>query len=440
VLLVLSLLVGDTVSVSLSDLAVAVLTGLLALEHLAVSDDTVALALRDVVALLGLLASSGRPGEVVTADLHVVVGELAELVIVHTEELSLLRCAEVKTRDVVDAVGDQSADDERVGSARDDVGDLLVQRREVAAEETTARRRDLRAATETDDVVGAEEGVEKKTPHASDTVLSEHIHRVIDLDPVLDLSGEVGNNASGDAEDDGSPGSEETGGRGGSDKARNETGAPTDHRPLARQAPIKENPSHGTEDTSKVGVPAGHRSAEVGAERRAAVECEPAEPQEDSAESDERHVVRAEVEHHLLLATSEDHGVGERRHARNDLDGSATGVVKNTPAEGPTTRSPHPAGDRAVDECSPDEDEDEERHEATALSDGTCDNGGSDGAELHLVESEEKVGDECRARTGDGESVHETEFPEVADEAVGRSLAERERVSPEVPLEADNRV
>lgn len=148
----------------------------------------------------------------------------------------------------------------------------------------------------------------------------------------------------------------------------------------------------------------------------------------------------AEVEHHLLLTTSEDHGVGERRHTGNDFDGSATSVVEDTPAEGPTARSPYPTSDGAVDEGGPDECEDEERHEAATLCDSACDNGGGDGAELHLVEGEEKVGDERRAGTGYGESVHETKFPEVADEAVCRGLAECEGVSPEVPLEADNRV
>lgn len=443
VLFVLSLLVSDTVPVSLRDLgvaAVAALTGLLALEHLAVADNAVALALGNVVAILGLLASGGCPGEVITANLHVVVGELAELVVVHTEKLSLLRSAEVKTRNKVYAVRNQGTHDKCVGGARNDVSNLLVDRSEVASKETTEVRCDLSVATKTNNVVGTEEGVEKQADHSSDAVLSEHIHRVIDPDPVLDLSREVGNNAGDDAEDNRAPRSDETRSRSGGDETRNEAGAPADHRPLARQAPIKEDPGHGAEDTSEVGVPAGHRSAEVSTEGRATVECEPAEPEEDSAEGDERDVVRAEVEHHLLLAASENHGVGERRHTRDNLDGSTTGVVEDTPAEGPTARSPHPASDGAVDERGPDEGENEERHEAAALSDGTCDNGGGNGAELHLVESEEKVGDECRAGTGYGESVHETKFPEVADEAVCRGLAECERVSPEVPLEADDRV
>jgi hypothetical protein len=296
------------------------------------------------------------------------------------------------------------------------------------------------ASTETEDVVGAKEGVEKQADHSGDAVLSEHIHGIIDLDPVLDLGRKVGNDASDDAEDDRSPRSDEARSRGGGNETRNETRAPADHRPLARKTPIKNNPGHGAENTSEVGVPAGHRSAKVSTEGRATVECEPAEPQEDGAEGDERDVVGTEVEHHLLLATSENHGVGERRHTRSNLDGSATGVVEDTPAEGPAARSPHPTGDRAVDKGGPDEDENEERHEAAALSDGACDNCGRDGAELHLVESEEEVGNKCRAWTGRGESVHETEFSEVANESVRRSVAESERVSPEVPLEADDRV
>lgn len=271
-------------------------------------------------------------------------------------------------------------------------------------------------------------------------MLSEHIHRVINFNPVLDLGRKVGNDAGDNTEYNGSPRSDEARGGSGGDKARNETRAPADHRPLARKAPIKKNPGHGAEHTSEVGVPAGHGSTKVGTEGRTTVESEPAEPQEDSAKGDERNVVRAEVEHHLLLATAENHRVGKRRHTRNDLDGSAAGVVENAPAEGPTARSPNPTCDRAVDECGPDEGEDEERHEAATLSDSACNNGGGDGAELHLVEGEEKVGDECRAGTGHSESVHETEFPEVADEAVCRGLAECERVSPEVPLEADDRV
>ena len=53
------------------------------------------LALGYRVLAVDWLALGGCPGEVVTADLDVIVGEFTELVVVHTEELSLLRCAKL---------------------------------------------------------------------------------------------------------------------------------------------------------------------------------------------------------------------------------------------------------------------------------------------------------------------------------------------------------
>jgi hypothetical protein len=134
------------------------------------------------------------------------------------------------------------------------------------------------------------------------------------------------------------------------------------------------------------------------------------------------------------------HGVGKCGHTRHDFDGSTTCVVEDTPAECPSVPAPRPACNRAVDEGCPEEDEDEEWDEATTLCDSAGDNGGGDGAELHLVEGEEEIGNESRSRTGDGECVHETEFVEVTNEAVGCGVAESQRVSPEVPLEADDGV
>lgn len=81
---------GVAVSTDTSVLVAAVLAGCLALEHLAVLGDAVALTLRyAVLAVEGLTLCRG-PGEVVATDLDVVVGEFAELVVVHTKEFGLL--------------------------------------------------------------------------------------------------------------------------------------------------------------------------------------------------------------------------------------------------------------------------------------------------------------------------------------------------------------
>jgi len=94
--------------------------------------------------------------------------------------------------------------------------------------------------------------------------------------------------------------------------------------------------------------------------------------------------VGAEVEHHLLLAASEDHRVGEGGTSRNDLDRATTGVIKTTPHEKPAVCVPCPACDGAVYDCGPEPDEDHHRDQATALSNATDDNGGGDTAKLHL--------------------------------------------------------
>ncbi len=89
-----------------------------------------------------------------------------------------------------------------------------------------------------------------------------------------------------------------------------------------------------------------------------------------------------EVRHHLLLTPAQDEGVCEGGHARANLDGSSAGIVHHAVIEAPAVDIPSPAGDGAVDESGPSEDEDEEGEHATTLGDGTCSNGGRGCAEL----------------------------------------------------------
>ena len=97
--------------------------------------------------------------------------------------------------------------------------------------------------------------------------------------------------------------------------------------------------------------------------------------------------MRAEVEHHLLLAAAEHHRVRERRHARADLDGPAARVVHHAVQEAPARRVPGPACDRAVHERGPQERPDHGGHEPASLGHGPDGDGAGDHAELHLGES-----------------------------------------------------
>jgi hypothetical protein len=161
-----------------------VLTGCLALEHLAVLWDAVALALRNRVLAVNGLALGRGPCEVITADLNVVVGKLAELVVIHTQKLSLLGSAELETRNLVNHEREESADGERVRGDGDNVGDLLVDRGRGTREGTTGDT--VVDTVESDDVVGTEDAVEEETPHSSDAVLSEHIEGIVNLDQEFD--------------------------------------------------------------------------------------------------------------------------------------------------------------------------------------------------------------------------------------------------------------
>ena len=58
--------------------------------------------------------------------------------------------------------------------------------------------------------------------------------------------------------------------------------------------------------------------------------------------------------------------------------------------------------------------------------------------DAYLVESVEELRDQGRARRRCTESLHQTEFLQVADEAIGCEVGESQRVSPEVPLEGDD--
>lgn len=135
-------------------------------------------------AVLGGLIAGGAPGEEVTADLDVVVGEFTVLVVIHTEELSLLGGAELEAGDEVDDLGDDGGHDEGVGGGGDDGGDLPADGLVVVVHETTSGT--SVDTVEADDGAGSEEGVEEETDHAADTVLSEDIERVVNLDHELD--------------------------------------------------------------------------------------------------------------------------------------------------------------------------------------------------------------------------------------------------------------
>ena len=168
-------------------LAVLLATG----EHITVLSDAMAVGGRDSVFSVDGLALRGGPGEVISSDLNIIVGEFSELVIIHTQEFGLFRSTEMKTWNKVDTVGEYGGHDEGVGGGGNDVGNLDVHLLVILIEEASVDDTSV-YTIETDDVGCTEHRVEEETDHTGDTVLSEHVEGVIDFDPKFDYGELVG--------------------------------------------------------------------------------------------------------------------------------------------------------------------------------------------------------------------------------------------------------
>jgi hypothetical protein len=200
----------------------------------------------------------------------------------------------------------------------------------------------------------------------------------------LTLRCKVANRSTDDSKDDATPRSNETRCWCCSDKTRDGTRTPADHGPFAGQSPIEDHPGHCGEHCGQIRVPTGHDCAKIGAKSRTAVEPQPAEPQQHSSERDERDVMRPEIQHHPLLSSAKNPRVCQRRHARSNLDRSTSRIVKPAPFVEPAIDIPCPTCHRAVYNCGPKEGEDHHGNEAAALGNCTDNDGGCNGAELHL--------------------------------------------------------
>jgi hypothetical protein len=154
------------------------------LKHLTVLWDTVTLALGNGMLAVHGLALGWGPCKVVTTNLNVVVCELAELIVVHTEELSLFCCAELEAGDLVDDESEDGANGEGVGGDGDNVRNLLVDGLGGTGDGTACNT--VVYTVESNDVVCTKNAVEEESNHTGDSVLSEHIEGIVNLDPELD--------------------------------------------------------------------------------------------------------------------------------------------------------------------------------------------------------------------------------------------------------------
>lgn len=363
---------------------------------------------------------------------NIVVRKLAELRIIHAQDLRLLVAAQTHPRDEVHQPQDDRRHHERVAHARRRVRELVAELHPVVVEPTAG---DDRRAVELRDARLREERRRDVADEAADGVRREDVEAVVVPEDKLELRREVADRAREHAVRDRRGAADESRAGGDSDKAGDRARAEADGAPFALEAPVPEHPGQPAHRRREVGDDARLDGAQVRGERRAAVEAEPAEPEEDGAEHDVGGVVGLvrEALGAVAAAAPEVDADGERGGAGGDVHGRAAGEVEPAEDEGPAVGVPGPARDGVVDEGRPDEDEDEDGADARVLGERTDGEHGRDGGEHELVDAEEDGGD---ARAADGrflEDALERKVLEVAN--VRRAgLGEGEREAPEEPL------
>ena len=160
------------------------LARLLAHQHIRMRRDPVPLMLRHI-GLAVDVRPGRRPGEVIPPDLDVVVRELAQLVVVHAEQLGLLGRAQMQARDEVDRVRDEQRHDKGPARRGADVRQLHVELPPVVVDPSA--RDDARVdPVQADDVGCAEEGVGHEAKHPGYAVFGKDVHGVVNLEPVFD--------------------------------------------------------------------------------------------------------------------------------------------------------------------------------------------------------------------------------------------------------------
>ena len=150
----------------------------------------------------------------------------------------------------------------------------------------------------------------------------------------------------------------------------------------------------------------------VGRERAAAVEAEPAEPEQPRAEEREGDVVRQDRLAAVVLAGAEHERGDERRDAGVDVHHRAAGEVEHAAAHEPAA-APDPVRHRRVDQQGPERDEGDVGPEPHPLDHGAGDQRGRDDGERALVGHEQDVRD---GALGLGAHAAEPEVGEAAEQ------------------------
>ena len=202
-----------------------------------------------------------------------------------------------------------------------------------------------------------------------------------------------------------------------------------DRRHLAAAGEVEQEPDEQRAGRGQQRVGERQHAGVAGREAAAAVEAEPAEPQQPGAEQHVDRVVRKQRLASVVLAGADDERRRQRREARAHLDGHAAGEVQRPLLHQPATAE-RPVRHHGIDEHRPERGEHEKRAEAHPLDDGARDERGRDDAERRLEGEEDEVRDRRAIARIEADVGHEG----VAEAAEDLPVAvEGQRIADERP-------
>jgi len=285
------------------------------------------------------------------------------------------------------------ADDEGVDGAADDGEELDTKQ--------------LAAVTKvTGDLFGGEDADADRTEGTTHTVHGPDIESVIEIELLGELDAAVAPRHAEDTDDEGGPRLDVSSSRSDGGETGDGADAGTDEGRLTFHLPFEQEPAEESRRGGNLRVHSGESGGAVGSQRGAAVEAEPAKPEQAGTEGNERNVVRVGVEliAFELLAVRQGENGGERGEAGGGVHDDAAGEILDALLSHPTA-APDPVAEREVDQVNPDEDEDEVRHESHAIGKGASHETRRDDGE-HALKAGEHVHRNLFAGVARGEPIH----------------------------------
>ena len=156
-----------------------------------------------------------------------------------------------------------------------------------------------------------------------------------------------------------------------------------------------------------------HAGTAAGAERRTAVEAEPADPQHAGADHRQRRAVRRDLALREMAAFADNHRADKGRRTGRGVDHDAAGEIHHAPA-GHDAAAPDPVGDRGIDEQQPQNREDQHGGEFHPLDIGADDQRRGDDGKGHLEGCEQRFRNGARhAVDADTAKEHVAEIAEL---------------------------